>query len=237
MIPLSLPHIIIGYMTSTCSSGRHLPYAHIITSYLESAQVDLALGGRPLTIYDTIDMATLKAMKYRYIRDRQQWTREDAIPDGQYHGGYESPLPTDSPVAPFDAPDYLEYSYQFGDDDNADDEGNASNDDHDGDDEGAQDFTVPQQQQYESAQPPIPSTFGGFSPPANMSPSSAYVYCTHLGYTAHLYDSVIQCVETVSNIENDRLRRIEGQFLPIRTARNDHASSYARPPPSSRRSV
>ncbi|KAK9148557.1 hypothetical protein Scep_007314 [Stephania cephalantha] len=181
-------------------------------------------------------MATLKAMKYRYIRDRQRWTREDAIPDGQHHGGYESPSLRTLLWLLLMRQDYLEYSYQFGDDDNADDEGNASNDDHDGDDEGAQDFTVPQQQQYESAQPPIPSTFGGFSPPANMSPSSAYV-SAQLGYLHTYMTQSFNAVETSIQHQNDRLRRIEGQLLPVRTARNDHASSSARPPPSSRRSV
>ncbi|KAK9135375.1 hypothetical protein Syun_014705 [Stephania yunnanensis] len=144
MLPLSLPHILIGYMTSTCSAGRHLPYAHIITSYLESAQVDLALGGRPLSVFDSIDMATLKAMKYRYIRERKQWTRDDVIPYNQHHSGYES---TDDP---FDAPDYLEYSYHLGDDDQADDEGEASHNDDDGDQGRAQASTVPEQTHEES---------------------------------------------------------------------------------------
>ncbi|KAK9166880.1 hypothetical protein Scep_002071 [Stephania cephalantha] len=120
-IPRNLPHLIIGYMTSMYSSGRHLPYTHIITSYLESAQVDISLGGRPLYAYDTIDMVTLKAMKYRYIRREQRWIPEEDIPDGQYYEGYESPLPTDLLVA-FDEKDYLNYSFMFPHGDDGDDE-------------------------------------------------------------------------------------------------------------------
>ncbi|KAK9100448.1 hypothetical protein Scep_023878 [Stephania cephalantha] len=120
-LPLSLPHLIIGYMTSTCSSGRHLTYAHIITSYQESAQVDISLGGHPLSAFDTIDMATLNAMKYRYIHREQRWIREEDILDGQHYEGYESPLPTDPPIA-FDERDYLDYSFLFPHSDNGDDE-------------------------------------------------------------------------------------------------------------------
>ncbi|KAK9157760.1 hypothetical protein Scep_004334 [Stephania cephalantha] len=120
-IPLSFPHLIIGYMTSTCSSGRHLPYAHNITSYLESAHVDISLGGRPLSTYDTIHMATLKAMKYRYIRHAQRWIREEDIPDGQYYAGYESPLPTD-PLVAYHEREYLDYKFMFPHGDDCDDE-------------------------------------------------------------------------------------------------------------------
>ncbi|KAK9157633.1 hypothetical protein Scep_004207 [Stephania cephalantha] len=120
-IPLSLPYLIIGYMTSTCSSGHHLPYSHFITSYLESAQVDISLGIHPLSAYDTIDMATLKAMKYRYIRHAQRWVREEDIPDGQHYEGYESPLPVDLLVA-FDERVYLDYNFLFPHGDDGDDE-------------------------------------------------------------------------------------------------------------------
>ncbi|KAK9158002.1 hypothetical protein Scep_004576 [Stephania cephalantha] len=34
-------------MTSTSCSGRHLPYAHILTSFFEEIKVDPYLGGRP----------------------------------------------------------------------------------------------------------------------------------------------------------------------------------------------
>ncbi|KAK9166622.1 hypothetical protein Scep_001813 [Stephania cephalantha] len=120
-IPLSLPHLIIGYMTSTCSSSRHLPYAHIITSYVESAHVDISLGGCPISAYYTIDMATPKAMKYQYICREQRYIGEEDIPDGQHYEGYESPLPTDPPVV-FDERDYLDYSFLFPHGDDVDDE-------------------------------------------------------------------------------------------------------------------
>ncbi|KAK9094637.1 hypothetical protein Scep_026106 [Stephania cephalantha] len=120
-IPLSLPHLIIGYMTNTCNSSRHLPYAHIITSYLESAQVDISLGGRPLSAYDTIDMATLKAMKYRYIRRKRRWIREEDISDGPHYEGYESPLPTNPAVA-FDERNYQDYCFLYPHGDDGDNE-------------------------------------------------------------------------------------------------------------------
>ncbi|KAK9132852.1 hypothetical protein Scep_012380 [Stephania cephalantha] len=66
-ILISLLLIIIAHMTSTSGSGRHLPYAQIMTSLFEAVQQDLRLGGRPLLITDTIGMATLKVMKYYYI--------------------------------------------------------------------------------------------------------------------------------------------------------------------------
>ncbi|KAK9125538.1 hypothetical protein Scep_014384 [Stephania cephalantha] len=116
-IPISLPHIMIAYMTSTSSSGRHLLYVHIITSYLESAHVDISLGGRQLSVYETIDMATLKAMKYHYIRIKRRWKHVEDIPDGEHYMGYDSPYETDPPVD-FDECDYLNYSflYPYGDD-------------------------------------------------------------------------------------------------------------------------
>ncbi|KAK9157557.1 hypothetical protein Scep_004131 [Stephania cephalantha] len=134
-IPLSLPRLIIGYMTSTCSSGCHLPHAHIITSYLESAQMDINLGGRPFSAYDTIGMAALKAMKYRYIRHAHKWIRLEDIADGQHYEGYESPLPTDTPVV-FDERDYLDYSFLFPHGD-------------DGNDEVHQDFMAPPPPQHQ----------------------------------------------------------------------------------------
>ncbi|KAK9104928.1 hypothetical protein Scep_021772 [Stephania cephalantha] len=89
-IPLSLPYLIIGYMTNMCSSSSHLPYADIITSYLDSALVDISLGGHLLSAYNTNDMTNLKAMKYRYIHREQRWIREEDIPDGQHYEGYET---------------------------------------------------------------------------------------------------------------------------------------------------
>ncbi|KAK9118952.1 hypothetical protein Scep_017045 [Stephania cephalantha] len=63
---------MIAYMTFTSGSGRHLLYADIITIFFEVAHVDLCLRGRPISDsdsdIDTVDIATLKGIKYRYIR-------------------------------------------------------------------------------------------------------------------------------------------------------------------------
>ncbi|KAK9157687.1 hypothetical protein Scep_004261 [Stephania cephalantha] len=183
-IPLILPHLIIGYMTSTCSFSRHIPYAHIITSYLESAQVDLSLGGRPLSAYDTIDMATLKAMKYRYTHRAQRWIREEDIPDGQHYEGYESPLPTNPPVA-FDERDYLDYNFPFPHGD-------------DGDDEVQQDFVAPPPPQSSDPRRRIASTlstFHGAAPPPEMSPSMVYL-STQLGYMHEYMTQTFTAIDT-----------------------------------------
>ncbi|KAK9123758.1 hypothetical protein Sjap_013360 [Stephania japonica] len=153
-----------------------------------------------ISVYDTIDMATLKAMKYHYSCERQKWIREDGILDCQYCSGYESPPPTNSPVAYIDAPNYLEYSYTFsqGDDGNDDDD----NDGNDGDDEAHQEFMAPpQKSQHPTMQPLPPSTFGGFTPPLEMSPSSAYI-SVQLGYMHEYMTQTFTTFET-------RLRRIE----------------------------
>ncbi|KAK9158001.1 hypothetical protein Scep_004575 [Stephania cephalantha] len=97
-IPISVMHIMIAYLTSTLDSGRRLPYAHIITAYIESAHVDLSLGSRPLSAYDTIDTATLKVMKYRYIRIERRWIHVEDIPDGEHYEGYDSPYEIYSPA-------------------------------------------------------------------------------------------------------------------------------------------
>ncbi|KAK9083055.1 hypothetical protein Scep_029526 [Stephania cephalantha] len=213
-IPLSLPQLIIGYITSMCSFDRHLPYAHIITSYLESAQVDISLGGRPLSAYDTIDMATLKAMKYRYIRREQRWIREEDIPNGQHYEGYESPLPTDPPVA-FDERDYLDYSFMFPHGD-------------DGDDEVHQDFTAPpppHQQSQRKHQPPHYPNFYGVAPPPEMSPSTAYL-SAQLRYMHVYMTQTFTAIATRIEGQGDRLHRIEGHLLPAKLARDDPASCF-----------
>ncbi|KAK9109794.1 hypothetical protein Sjap_017854 [Stephania japonica] len=167
-------------------------------------------------------------MKCRYIRERQTWTREDAIPDGQYYGGYESPLPIDSPVAFFDAPEYLEYSYTFSHDDDGNDGGDG-NDGDDGDDEAHQEFTAaPQQSHHPTMQPPPPSTFSGFTPPPEMSPSSAY--SAQVGYL-HAY-----MTESFTSFDT-WLRCIETELLPFEPACDGHASGSASRPSSSWRSV
>ncbi|KAK9132874.1 hypothetical protein Scep_012402 [Stephania cephalantha] len=120
-IPINVPHIMIAYMTSTSSSGCHLPYAHIITSYIESAHVDLSLESRPLFAYDTVDMATLKAMKYHYIRIERRWIHKEDIPDGEHYKGYESPYEIDHPVD-FDEGYYLDYNFLYLYVDDGDDE-------------------------------------------------------------------------------------------------------------------
>ncbi|KAK9118591.1 hypothetical protein Scep_016684 [Stephania cephalantha] len=91
-IPIGLSHIMIAYMNPTLGFGCHLPYAHIITTFFEAAQIDLHQGGCPLIVSETIGMATLKAMKYFYIRIEQQWICKEDIPDGEHYEGYESPL-------------------------------------------------------------------------------------------------------------------------------------------------
>ncbi|KAK9083438.1 hypothetical protein Scep_029909 [Stephania cephalantha] len=110
---------MIAYMTSMSGFGRHLPYTHFITSFLEAAQLDLRLGGRSLTITNNVGMATLKAMKYRYIRTKQQWIRDEDIHDGEHYEGYESPHESDPPVD-FDEHDYLDYNFLFLHDDGGD---------------------------------------------------------------------------------------------------------------------
>ncbi|KAK9111920.1 hypothetical protein Scep_019439 [Stephania cephalantha] len=92
--------------------GRYLPYNHIITSYIESALVDLNLGGCSLSAYDTIDMADPKAMKYHYICREHRLISEEVILDGKHYEGYKSPYFTNPPVD-FNERNYLEWSFLF----------------------------------------------------------------------------------------------------------------------------
>ncbi|KAK9111934.1 hypothetical protein Scep_019453 [Stephania cephalantha] len=109
-------------MTSMSSAILHLPYAYIITTYLESSQVDLSLGGRHLSTYETFDMATLKALKYHYIRRERRWICKEDILDGENYEGYESPFLSD-PLADFNKQDYHDYNFLFPHGDDGGDEG------------------------------------------------------------------------------------------------------------------
>ncbi|KAK9139881.1 hypothetical protein Scep_009562 [Stephania cephalantha] len=66
-------------------------------------------------------MATLKAMKYRYIPIKQWQIREEDVPDGEHYEGYESPHESNPPVD-FDECDYLDYNFLFLHGDSSDDE-------------------------------------------------------------------------------------------------------------------
>ncbi|KAK9118284.1 hypothetical protein Scep_016377 [Stephania cephalantha] len=66
-------------------------------------------------------MATLKVMKYHYIRRERRWIREENIPKGKHYEGYKSPYPID-PLMVFDERDYLDYSFLFPHGDDGDDE-------------------------------------------------------------------------------------------------------------------
>ncbi|KAK9088925.1 hypothetical protein Scep_028007 [Stephania cephalantha] len=120
-VPISLPHIVIVYMTSMLGSGHHHPYAHTITIFLKTAQVDLCFGGRKLTDIDLIGMASLKAMKYYYIHIERWWIREEDILINYHYEGYESPHKS-LHLVNFDKSDYLDYSFLFSHGDGDDDE-------------------------------------------------------------------------------------------------------------------
>ncbi|KAK9148629.1 hypothetical protein Scep_007386 [Stephania cephalantha] len=116
---------MIAYMTSTSGSCDYLPYAHNITAFIVAIQVDLRLGGRPLTdinIVNDVGMATLKAMKYSYIRIKGWWIREEDIFHGEHCEGFKSPYETNPPVD-IDEHDYLDYSFLYLYGDGSDDEG------------------------------------------------------------------------------------------------------------------
>ncbi|KAK9104882.1 hypothetical protein Scep_021726 [Stephania cephalantha] len=111
-ILISLPHIIILYMMSTSYFSHHVPYAHIFTYFFEAVQVSLCLCGRPLSVTNTVDMDTLKAMKYRYIFPKQRWIQDEEILKDEHYDNYESSHESD-PNVDFDECDYLDYSFLY----------------------------------------------------------------------------------------------------------------------------
>ncbi|KAK9111452.1 hypothetical protein Scep_018971 [Stephania cephalantha] len=185
-------------MTSTSSVGRHLSYAHIITSNIESSQVDINLGGRLLAAYDIIDMTTMKAMKYRYIRRKQRWISEDNIPDGAHYEGYD-------------------FLFLHGDDGD-----NEVQQDYE-----ALPPSPQQPQQQPPQQPPPYSTYYGITPPPNISPSMAYI-SAQLRHMHDYITRMFTAINTYLKRQCDRICCIEGHLLPARPARDDRASSFAR---------
>ncbi|KAK9132901.1 hypothetical protein Scep_012429 [Stephania cephalantha] len=122
-------------------------------------RVDLHLRDRQLSEIDTVDMATLKVIKYRYIRIEQFLIHKEYIPDGEHYEGYESPCET-NPFVDFDEHDYPNYNlYPKGD--GGDDEVHLSGS-----------MTPQHQQQMQQQALPYPSYFA-IAPPHDMSPSLA----------------------------------------------------------------
>ncbi|KAK9157840.1 hypothetical protein Scep_004414 [Stephania cephalantha] len=109
---MCLPYIIIAYMTLTFGSGCYLRYEHLLTAFIKAMGMHLNLGGRSLSLKDTVCVATLEVMNYRYIHAKRRWIREVDISKGERYGIYESPHDSDSALD-FDERDYLDYNFLY----------------------------------------------------------------------------------------------------------------------------
>ncbi|KAK9125571.1 hypothetical protein Scep_014417 [Stephania cephalantha] len=111
-IKISLPHIIISHITSSSSTDRHLPYAHLLTHFFEEVGINLIKGNAPLSTKETVGSVTLHAMKYSYVHIERRWIRLADIPTSIEYRRHESPHDSD-PDLQFNEREYLEYDMLF----------------------------------------------------------------------------------------------------------------------------
>ncbi|KAK9105005.1 hypothetical protein Scep_021849 [Stephania cephalantha] len=174
---ISLPYFIIAHMTTYGGTDRHLPYAHIMRRFFEEVGVDLTAGGRSLDTRVTIRDTTLYKMKYRYIHAERRWIREADILQGVQYGEYEDPHPSD-PDKPFDAYEYLNYSFTYPQGDAKEDHGVAL-----GNEEVHQEIPAPQAPQ------PTPQPF-----PHAYIPQTYYWMTLHHTCLRTLYIFLLRCM-------------------------------------------